>query len=109
MSETELTQSERATIDNQHGDLEAHIMSEVCRSEKKISNIFSGTYTPGLADNQVIVYLNTTYDFDRVRIINAAMNHPHMNIRLSAISNFPVEEEDSSAFLVFETPGVDNE
>jgi len=96
-------------MENQYGDLATHILDEVPLSHDKISNIYSGKNVPSLADNQVIVYLNDcVFDHDRVSIINAAMNHPHMNIRLSTISNFPVEEEDSNAFLVFETPGVDN-
>ncbi|UXF50053.1 hypothetical protein 7865G3B6_26 [Haloquadratum phage sp.] len=104
----ELTQSERATIDNQHEGLEAHIMSKVDSSDKKISDIFSGRYTPFLKNNEVMVYLDDRlYNYQRTEIINAAMHHPHMNIRLSAMSDFSAEGDDSSAFLVFETPGID--
>jgi hypothetical protein len=103
MSEAK-SQTDREKIENRL-DLEAHIMDEVTRSDEKISNIFGGKYIPGLVDTEVIVYLNDcAFDHDRVSIINAAMNHPQMNIRLSSLSNFPVEEEDSSAFLVFQIP-----
>ena len=98
----ELTQSEQATIENQHGDLEAHIYDRVLRSEQKISNIFSGLYTDGITQDQLIVYLSDdALTHVRTDIINAAMNHPHMEIITVSIS------ED--VFVVFQTPGVDNE